>query len=108
MIASLLRGYKPNLSPLKDQASFPPGAFSKAPKPTGTFFPKNDPLLSKQPIGTVPFINKPNLNLDIPVVQPDVPVSNLCECLAESHRTLSASKSILWSRSRQLRVLCLS
>ena len=70
MIASLLRGYKPNLAPLHEGANFPPGAFSKAPKPTGTYIPKNDPLLSKQPKGNVPFINKPDLNLDIPVVQP--------------------------------------
>ena len=68
VIASLLRGYKPNLSPLKDQPMFPPGAFSKAPKPTGTFIPQNDPLLSKQPHGTVPFFNKPDLSLDYPLV----------------------------------------
>lgn len=68
VIASILLGYKPNLSPLKDQPMFPPGAFSKAPKPTGTFIPQNDPLLSKQPHGTVPFFNKPDLSLDYPLV----------------------------------------
>ena len=68
VIASILKGYKPNLSPLKEQPMFPPGAFSKAPKPTGTFIPKNDPLLSKQPHGTVPFFNKPDLSLDYPLV----------------------------------------
>ena len=68
VIASILKGYKPNLSPLKEQPMFPPGAFSKAPKPTGTFIPKNDPLLSKQPHGTVPFFKKPDLSLDYPLV----------------------------------------
>lgn len=75
VIASILLGYKPNLSPLKDQPMFPPGAFSKAPKPTGTFIPQNDPLLSKQPHGTVPFFNKPDLSLDYPLMKSTVPAS---------------------------------